>query len=160
LAAIARKTNCEEEESMKRLLLAGACICIFTVVSPTYLDRRTTSIPFPVAALAGHTGTSSYCEDGTPGCLPGDPGTSARPIRSKCVGKASSCLFGEISVLRSGFGHLVGGRFAADLFENEDVGAPLCRARSPTQIPLVFWLPKAFGGPVILLPPDARTLAV
>ena len=72
---------------MKRLFLAAACICLVTAISPTYPDRRTHSTPFPVVAFAGHTVGSSYCEDGTPGCLPGDPGTSARPIRNGALGK-------------------------------------------------------------------------
>ncbi|HWX39929.1 MAG TPA: hypothetical protein VN345_02160 [Blastocatellia bacterium] len=55
-----------------RLLVAVLLfMAVLPVLSPS--DIKNAVNPTGLTALAGHQLGGSYCEDGTPGCLPGDP---------------------------------------------------------------------------------------
>jgi len=81
----------KEETFLKKSLLVVALLLIacFPALSPS---KRGTVLPYPTLALAGHTSQGSYCDDGTPGCLPGDPGLlrSANPARKTAASRSRS----------------------------------------------------------------------
>ncbi|HWX42542.1 MAG TPA: hypothetical protein VN345_15435 [Blastocatellia bacterium] len=76
----------------RSLVVVAAFMTVLPVLSPS--DPRNPS-PTNVAALAGHTGIGGYCEDGTPGCLPGDPPLlrSSRPAGSAPAKQSPSTMF-------------------------------------------------------------------
>ena len=81
---------------MKRFLLAATCICALAAVSSVTPRGGDHSHPFATIAFAGHTVGNGYCEDGTPGCLSGDPGTLPATVKMRhghepvAAGKESS----------------------------------------------------------------------
>jgi len=82
----------KEETVLKKSLLVVALLLIacFPALSPS--KRGTVWSPYPILAVAGHTTQGDYCEDGTPGCLPGDPGLlrSANPARKTAASHSQS----------------------------------------------------------------------
>jgi hypothetical protein len=53
----------------RSLIVVALFMTVLPVLSPS--NPRNAS-PTNFSVLAGHTGMGTYCEDGTPGCLPGD----------------------------------------------------------------------------------------
>jgi len=82
---------------LKKSLLLAALLVIACFPSLAPLKRGTVPLPCPVIAVAGHTSQGTFCDDGTPGCLPGDPGLlkSARKTaasHSQSSGKGLSAV--------------------------------------------------------------------
>jgi hypothetical protein len=64
-------------------------VLAFMTILPVLPSRsaRSAATGSNFTAMAGHSVIGGYCEDGTPGCLPGDPGTmrAAPPNRGTPV---------------------------------------------------------------------------
>ena len=84
---------------MRARLLVGVLVfmAILPVLSPS--DIKHAVNPTGLTALAGHQLGGGYCEDGTPGCLPGDPPLtrSAGPVAGAPVTAKSNPNSGSIA---------------------------------------------------------------
>jgi hypothetical protein len=90
-----------------RLLIV---VLVFMTVLPVLSPRgaKNGTNPSTFTALAGHSELGGYCADGTPGCLPGDPGTlrTTRPVGATPVSakhspnSGSTALIIALSLLR------------------------------------------------------------